>query len=39
VENMTTKLTQGGYTVADLITDLTQSQSFRLRAVGTEVAP
>jgi hypothetical protein len=39
VENMTTKLTQGGYTVADLITDLTQSQSFRLRALGTEVAP
>lgn len=39
VENMTTKLTKGGYTVANLITDLTQSQSFRLRAVGTEVAP
>jgi hypothetical protein len=38
VENMTTKLTQGGYTVANLITDLTQSQSFRLRAVGSEVA-
>lgn len=39
VENMTTKLTQGGYTIANLILDLTQSQSFRLRAVGTEVAP
>jgi hypothetical protein len=39
VETMTTKLTKGGYTVADLITDLTQSQSFRLRSVGTEVAP
>lgn len=38
VENMAAKLTKGGYTVANLITDLTQSQSFRLRAVGNEVA-
>jgi hypothetical protein len=38
VENMATKLTQGGYTIANLITDLTQSQSFRLRALEMEGA-
>jgi len=38
VENMATKLTKGGYTVANLVTDLTQSQSFRLRALEAEVA-
>jgi hypothetical protein len=38
VENMATKLTQGGYTIANLITDLTQSQSFRLRALEVEVS-
>ena len=39
VQDLTTKLTKGGYTIANLITDLTQSQSFRFRAVETEVAP
>lgn len=38
VENMSAKLTKGGYTIANLITDLTQSQSFRLRALETEVS-
>ena len=37
VENMAAKLTQGGYTVLNLITELTQSQSFRYRA--KEVTP
>lgn len=37
VQTMTSKLTTGGYSVMDLIADLTQSQSFRVRAV--EVAP
>jgi hypothetical protein len=32
VDNMAAKLTAGGYTVLDLITDLTQSDSFRIRA-------
>jgi hypothetical protein len=39
VENMADKLTKGGYTVADLIIDLTQSMSFRYRALETELAP
>ena len=39
VDELTAKLTQGGYTVLDLIADLTQSQSFRYRALQTEVAP
>ncbi len=39
VDNMSAKLTQGGYTVLDLIIDLTQSDSFRYRAVPAEVAP
>jgi hypothetical protein len=39
VDNLTTKLTQGGYTVLNLIIDLTQSDSFRYRAVPAEVAP
>ena len=38
VDNMATKLTKGGYTVANLITDLTQSQAFRYRALETQVA-
>jgi hypothetical protein len=38
VDNMASKLTAGGYTVLNLITDLTQSDSFRYRAV-PEVAP
>jgi hypothetical protein len=33
VNDMTTKLTQGGYAVVDLIADLTQADSFRLRAM------
>jgi hypothetical protein len=37
VDNLATKLTQGGYTVLNLIADLTQSQSFRYRAL--EVSP
>ena len=37
VDNMATKLTKGGYTVANLITDLTQSQAFRYRALETQV--
>jgi hypothetical protein len=38
VQSLSTKLTQGGYTVANLIVDLTQSQSFRYRAVEAQVA-
>jgi hypothetical protein len=38
VEAMAQKLTAGGYTVRNLITDLTQSESFRVRAP-TEVVP
>jgi hypothetical protein len=37
VQSMAEKLTQTGYKVVDLIADLTQSQSFRFRAM--EVAP
>jgi hypothetical protein len=37
VEMMASKLTAGGYTIKALIADLTQSQTFRLRAV--EVTP
>jgi hypothetical protein len=33
VEMMTSKLTQGGYTVVNLIADLTQSDSFRYRTL------
>jgi hypothetical protein len=32
VDQMASKLTAGGYTVLDLITDLTQSESFRIRS-------
>ncbi|WP_437521381.1 DUF1592 domain-containing protein [Sorangium sp. So ce726] len=39
VDELTAKLTQGGYTVLDLIADLTQSQSFRVRALQAEVEP
>lgn len=37
-ENLASKLT-GNYRVVDLIADLTQAESFRLRAVPSEVAP
>ncbi|AUX19664.1 hypothetical protein SOCEGT47_001160 [Sorangium cellulosum] len=36
VDDLATKITAGGYTVLDLITDLTQSESFRIRAVALE---
>lgn len=36
VEDLSDKLTAGGYTILDLIADLTQSDSFRLRALQTE---
>lgn len=36
-EDLTTKLTAGGYRILDLIADLTQAESFRLRAVPAEV--
>ncbi|WP_437588593.1 DUF1592 domain-containing protein [Sorangium sp. So ce1000] len=39
VDELTAKLTQGGYSVLDLIADLTQSQSFRVRALQAEVEP
>src|SRR5690606_17947679 len=39
VNQMTEKLTAGGYTVQALISDLTQTQSFRYRALEAEVAP
>lgn len=39
VDDMTQKLTAGGYRVLDLILDLTQSQSFGYRALEVEVAP
>jgi hypothetical protein len=39
VDNLATKLTGDGYTALNLIADLTQSDSFRYRAVPTEVAP
>jgi hypothetical protein len=39
VQSLSAKLTQSGYTVANLIVDLTQSQSFRYRAVEAQVAP
>lgn len=38
VENLSDKLTTGGYTVLDLIADLTQSDSFRLRALKKEAS-
>ncbi len=38
VNQLTTKLTQGGYTVLNLITDLTQSEQFRYRAIKTETS-
>jgi hypothetical protein len=37
VQNMASKLTQSGYTVLNLVADLTQTPSFRLRAA--EVTP
>jgi hypothetical protein len=37
VQSMSGKLSQGGYTVLNMITDLTQTDSFRFRA--TEAAP
>lgn len=39
VEALAGRLTEGGYSVLDLVADLTQSESFRYRAVQTEVAP
>jgi len=36
VSDLTTKIAKGGYTIANLITDLTQTDSFRMRA---EVTP
>lgn len=36
MENLADRLTEGGYTVLQLISDLTQSESFRLRALETE---
>jgi hypothetical protein len=33
VQDLTTKITGGGYTVLNLITDLTQTESFRVRAL------
>lgn len=38
VNDMATKLNAGGYTVLQLVADLTQADSFRLRALETEVA-
>ena len=38
VDELTSKLTNGGYTILNLITDLTQTESFRYRAPETEVA-
>jgi hypothetical protein len=38
VEDIATKLTQDTYTIVNLIADLTQSQSFRYRALETEAA-
>lgn len=38
VDELSSKLTQGGYTILNLITDLTQTESFRYRAPETEVA-
>jgi hypothetical protein len=37
MEDLTDRLTAGGYTVLQLISDLTQSESFRLRTLETEV--
>jgi len=38
VNDMATRLTQGGYTILNLVADLTQADSFRLRALdNTEV--
>jgi hypothetical protein len=39
VDDLTAKLTAGGYTIINLIADLTQAESFRYRAVPSEVAP
>jgi hypothetical protein len=36
ISSLTTKISAGGYTIANLITDLTQTDSFRMRA---EVTP
>ena len=38
VDDLTSKLTAGGYTVLNLIADLTQSEAFRYRALETEAA-
>lgn len=36
VDDMTARLTAGGYTILDLVADLTQSDSFRFRALQVE---
>ncbi|WP_437757148.1 DUF1592 domain-containing protein [Sorangium sp. So ce1389] len=36
VSDLAAKITAGGYTILDLVTDLTQSESFRIRAVELE---
>ncbi|WP_434045025.1 MULTISPECIES: DUF1592 domain-containing protein [Sorangium] len=36
VDDLTAKITAGGYTILDLVTDLTQSPSFRTRAIELE---
>jgi hypothetical protein len=38
-QDLAAKLTAGGYRILDLIADLTQADSFRRRAVPTEVMP
>lgn len=38
VDDLASRLAEGGYTVLDLVADLTQSEYFRYRAVSTEVA-
>jgi hypothetical protein len=38
-EQLSERLTAGGYRILDLIADLTQAESFRHRVVPAEVAP
>jgi hypothetical protein len=38
-ESLASKLTEDGYTVLNLVADLTQADSFRYRAIPSEVAP
>jgi hypothetical protein len=39
VDTVSKKLTAGGYSILDLVTDLTQSENFRYRTLTAEVAP